>query len=270
MQQQEDVKETVTRKFSHKVLETMVKFTAALGDTRSRDAVVYVRAIKDGPIELKMLDMAKIELVVVTVQRPEDDIESFATTFDLDELERLVKATAKDSNVDVTLTEPEQGKKEYFYRKSHLYCDGVWTEMDGDISYADMDEVVLPDYAVDHEIDVNNEDIKKTFHMFTDAGAVAIRVVAGGNHNLVVENAREDYKEMKGVVLWETNHDEDWRGQMYDWDRLKRTLKVFYQVGGRAQKTSWKLSTNGPLCIYWSMYEIMVKTYFAPRVRDWP
>ncbi len=267
MQQYDDMKQTLKRPFSRKVLETMVKFTGALGVTNEKKAVVHVRGIRDGPMELKMLDVSHVELVRITVQRSEKDNSEFVTAFDLGELDRYVKAVPKGKVIEVTMTSPLPSKHGAFYVHIQLEGAGVWTRMIADEMYIRSQEVMIPAFNIDYEIEVQNEDMRPAFHLFQADDLVALHAEEGDNYYLQAEDPKDDFLPTKGVILNKTLSKVDMLGSQHEWIQLKRTMKVFYQLGGRSSSTKWRGGFDKPLCIYWSTDEIKVETYFAPRIR---
>jgi hypothetical protein len=262
------MEEKMVYRFSRKVLDVMVRFASALGHSKDKNGFVHVRAIKDGPIEMRMLDTTHIEMIRVIVQRSEEDNSEFVTTFSLSDLEMFVKATDSGTTVEVTMTHPIGSEWGPYYQKIRMLNSGVWTTMDADNIYARAQEIRIPQYSTDFDIDVMNADIMSAYHLFSDGDLVCLTVKKGEQFQFVAEEHNGEWVQTKGVTFHSTTHDADLLTYQYDWKHIKRTMKVFTKLGKSSGKTNWTGGRDAPLRISWSMDEMRIEFYLAPRTRD--
>ena len=267
MQQYDDMNEEMVYRFSRKVLDVMVRFAAALGSTKEKKGFVHVRAIRDGPLEMRMLDPSHIEMIRVVVQRSDEDNSEFVTTFNLAKLEMFVKATDSSTTVELTMTDPVSSKWGPYYKNIKMVNSGVWITMEADDMLVRAQEIRIPKYETDFDIEVSNGDIMSAFHLFSDADLVCLTVKKGEQFQLVAEEKNEEWVAIKGVTLHSTTHDSDMTTAQFDWKHLKRTMKVFTKLGGAFGKTNWDGGPEAPLRISWSMDEMRIESYLAPRIR---
>ena len=267
MQQYDDMNEEMVYRFSRKVLDVMVRFAAALGSTKEKKGFVHVRAIRDGPLEMRMLDPSHIEMIRVVVQRSDEDNSEFVTTFNLAKLEMFVKATDSETTVEATMTGPVSPKWGPYYKDIKLVNGGIWITMEADDMFVRAQEIRIPHYETDFDIEVLNFDILSAFHLFSDADLVCLTVKKGEPFQLIVEEKDEDWVPTKGVTLHNTTYGVTMRTDHFDWKHLKRTMKVFTKLGGAYGKTIWDGGESTPLRISWSVDEMRIESYLAPRVR---
>lgn len=268
MQQYDKIEDEMTRGFSRKVLDIMAKFAAALGPSTAKFMAVFIVAEKDGPMIMRMLDTDHVELASITVHRSDEDNKAFATSFDLDELIPFIRAVPTGRIVRATMRNPTRTPRGPFYQDIRLEGAGIWIDMRGDSSHAYDKPVIIPDYDTDIDITVQNIDLKPAFSLFNKDDVVCLRANDGENYYLVAEDVNRKFVETKGVILHGPRAVDPFRGGLHEWPRLKRTLKVFFQLGTRKGSTDWRIGWNKPLFISWAKDEVRVETAFAPRTRE--
>lgn len=266
MEMLEKMEEKIERTFSRRQLDVIVRFVNALEGVRDDNATIMVAGLRDGPIEMKMLDVSHVSGLVITILRSDKDNQEFCTEFNLVKLERFLKAVPQADVIEVSMTNPTSTNRGPYYRDLELAAGHVWMKQRAPGPIGQTELVDLPVEFGSKEIVVMNADFKAAMALFGKDGLIEISVDKGRLHRISKVYPDNDFGELCGIFIPDTVSRTKKKYAMFDWGMLKRLMKTFIQVGGKDGKTTWKIGVDEPAGITMKLDEITVWSALAPRI----